>query len=182
VARHSNVDVDMTSLSPGKDGEEPPSEGQAWETGSIQIDESECLDDEIEVLEDPSDDDSFDLVVGHQQPAFGVVKGAAKKVGIPAAGCKSEKDDDEMELFPSPPSQEIGINKRDASGGLLSRKLDCSATGYKQTLTLSHENNKVSCKWGGIVMGKPSAENHAIHNTFVNLYIYSGRGRKETQG
>jgi hypothetical protein len=182
AVRHSNVDVDMTSLSPGNDGEEPPWESQEWETGTSEMEELEDTCDEIEVSEDAGDDESLGLVVGDQQPGFGTVKGAAKKVSLPAAGGKSEEDDDTVELFPSPPSQEIGNNKRDASGGLLSRKLDGSATSYKQTLTLSNEPNKVSCNWGGTIIGKPSAENCAIHNTFVNLYIYSGRERKRKRG
>ena len=76
---HSNVDVDMTSLSPGNDGEEPPSESQEWETGTNEMEESEDHGYELEVTEDASDDDSFDLVVVDQRPGFGAVKDAAKK-------------------------------------------------------------------------------------------------------
>ena len=182
AARHSNVDVDMTSLSPGNDGEEPPSESQEWETGTNEMEESEDHGYELEVTEDASDDDSFDLVVVDQHPGFGAVKDAAKKKSVPAAGGKSEEDDDRVELFPSPPSQEIGNNKWNASGSLLSRKLDCSATSCKQTLTLSDEPNKVSCNWGGGAMGKPSAENCAIHDTVVNLCVSCGREQKLKQG
>ena len=79
AARHSNVDVDMTSLSPGNDGEEPPSESQEWETGTNEMEESEDHGCDLEVTEDASDSDSFDLVIVDQQPGFGAVKGAAKK-------------------------------------------------------------------------------------------------------
>ena len=139
MVRHSNVHVDLSSSSP--EGEELPSDGQQeWETGSYELEES------VEAEED----ESFGPVVVDmdQQPDLPNVKGAAKRVPEVAGGYES--DEDTLEFFPTPPiKQEIGINKRDASGNLMGRKLDCSASSYKQTLTLSTENNKVSCIWGG---------------------------------
>jgi hypothetical protein len=56
----------------------------------------------------------------------------------------SSDEEDTMELFPSPQQQDSGINKRDGNGNLMGRKFDCSATNYKQQLTLSSGSNKVS--------------------------------------
>ena len=158
----------MYSSSPGNESEDLPSEGQDLESGSYELQDSE----------EHNDNDSYGPVIVDQQAGLGIVKGAAGKVALAAAGYQSEEDDDTMELVPSPPiKQELGSNKRDAGGSLMGRKFDCSATSYNQTLTLSTENNKVSCNWGGNIRGIPSSKNHAIHNTFVNLYICSGRER-----
>jgi hypothetical protein len=135
VARHSNVHVDMTTSSPSNDSEEQPSAGQDMETGSYELQESD----------EPNDNDKYGPVVVDLQAGLGIVKGAAKRGILSVTSGESEEDDETLEFFETPPiKQEFGSNKRDASGSLMGRKFDCSATSYNQTLTLSTENNKVS--------------------------------------
>lgn len=134
ATRHSNVHVDLSCSSSYED---VPSDVQESETGSCDLGD----------LEENNAKETFVPVVEDPKPGSGVAVDTAKGPPSAAAGYYYEEDDETVEFFTTTSQPDIGVNKRDVGGSLMGRKLDCSASSYKQTLTLSN-GNKVSCNLG----------------------------------